>query len=426
MYNVDTITLQMLTKRFNIITDIDGRKHRKIDREYTDYMTLKLIDKLKLTEENRQNRVREIRYNRLSNYNKENLSRMTKKSRKKLKVNWYGKSKGYSFNFNETWSSLTITISHSHIETYTADEIIENTRNIIMEYFELEPENLNELTLNRLDVHCDYRYEDDEELAIIKNILEHKAPDEIYSYKKRQKKNNSNAYIYTYSAIRKNDKEDTSVVIKDKENLSNYIEVEIYDKELHIKYLVRIRKADKKLLKKYKNIFRTEVRLRNGKINSNKQKGIKKSKKLQEYYNEATTTEIYNSIIQKIFGILDFYRIDKALIHIRENVNARPKTINKLCELIDMINKFGYSASKEIWIKKYSENTFRNHIKEVEKAGINALTFDRAIDGVEIKRDKIKNFTSLVNTVPEGIKLELREIRGVKNGKGRRYIKISK
>lgn len=423
MYNVDTITLQMLTKRFIIVTDADGKKHRKIDRAYTDNMTLKMIDKLKLTEENRQNRAREIRYNRLTNCNKEVLSKITKKSRKKLKVNWFGRYKGYSFNFNETWSSLTVMVSHSHIETYTADEIIENTKKIIMEYFELESKYLNEITLNRLDIHCDYRYEDDEELKIIKNILEQKAPNEIYSYKKRPKKNNSNAYIYTYSAIRKNDKEDTAIVINGKENLSNYIEVEIYDKELHIKYLMRIGRAGEKQLKKYKKIFRTEVRLRNGKINSNKHKGIKATKKLQEYYNEETTTEIYNAIIQKIFGILDFYRIDIALMHIKGNANARPKKIGRMCELVDMINKFGYSTAKQICIKRYSENTFRNYIKEIENLGINVLTFDRAIDGVEIKREKIKNFTSLVNTVPESRNLK---VRSAKSGDGRRYIKKSK
>lgn len=214
MYNVDTITLYMSTKRFFTLVNSDGKKQRRIDRIYTDYMTLKMMNKLRLTEKSKKNREREKRYNRLSNYSKEVLSRMTKKSRKKININWYGSYRGYNFNFNETWSSLTIMLSHNNVEKYTADEIIENTKKVIIEYFNLEPECLNEITLNRLDIHCDYRYEDEEELAIIKNILEYKASNKIYTYKKRPKKDNSKCYIYTYSAIRKDNREDTAVMFK--------------------------------------------------------------------------------------------------------------------------------------------------------------------------------------------------------------------
>lgn len=208
--------------------------------------------------------------------------------------------------------------------------------------------------------------------------------------------------------------------MKENERLSNYLEIELYNKDLQVRHLVEIGKANKRQIKKYENIFRTEVRLRNGKLNANKQKGIKATKELQEYYREETTTEIYNAIVKKIFGTLDFYRIDKALMHIRNNSVARPETVEKLCGLVNTINRFGYSTAKQIWIKKYSENTFRNHIKEIEKLGMNILTFDRRIDGLEIKRETIKNFTSLLNSVPENKKLK---IRGIKKNNKKRYVK---
>ena len=52
-----------------------------------------------------------------------------------------------------------------------------------MNYFGLTVEELEALTLRRIDYYCDYRYKDDNELKVIKNIMT-KVTDNLYSYNK--------------------------------------------------------------------------------------------------------------------------------------------------------------------------------------------------------------------------------------------------
>ena len=192
---------------------------------------------------------------------------------------------------------------------------------------------------------------------------------------------------------------------KEDARLSNYMEAELYNKTLQIEQRIAEGKVTEIEELKYKNTFRTEVRIRNGKLNANKQKKNStwggKSKTLGTYYNDESTTEIYNSYIPRIFGTNDFYRIDVALDKIKNSTQFKYVMKKKLCKLLEMINKGGYTAAKKVWEHKYSGSTFRNHIKLIESIGINALTFNMIIDGVKIKREFIKNFTSLRNAIPE-------------------------
>ena len=187
--------------------------------------------------------------------------------------------------------------------------------------------------------------------------------------------------------------------------ISNYMEVTMYNKTLEIEKKIAEGKVSEKERNKYKNIFRKEVRIRNGKLNSIKQKtrakGKAKDKKLEEYYNKETTEELYNSYIPRIFGTNDFYRIDKALEIVKADTTMRDTTRKKLCQLLKLINKKGYTKAKDEWCKQYNENTFRNHVKKIEELGVNILTFNTTIDGEKVKTEILKNFSSLENGVKD-------------------------
>lgn len=186
---------------------------------------------------------------------------------------------------------------------------------------------------------------------------------------------------------------------------SSYMEAQLYNKTKQIEERYAAGKVSEEEKLRYKNTFRTEVRVRNAKLNSNKQK--KKStwggqpKTLVTYYDDESTTELYNTHIPKIFGTNDFFRVDVALTKIKRTDKIKESMKLKLCELVKLINYYGYTKAKKNWEKKYSTSTFRNHIKLIEKLGINVLTFDKVINGNKISKTYIKNFTSLSNATPE-------------------------
>ena len=119
-------------------------------------------------------------------------------------------------------------LPNSKVEDYTAEEIKNNVIKTIIEYFELEPTELNELVINRIDIHCDYNFDDKEEFIIIRNILK-KAPDNLYTYKKYLLKDDGDGYILKYLAVRKNKyvqeivgiEDDILVIDKEKETKNN-------------------------------------------------------------------------------------------------------------------------------------------------------------------------------------------------------------
>lgn len=192
------------------------------------------------------------------------------------------------------------------------------------------------------------------------------------------------------------------IISREEEISSNYMEMTLYDKTKEIEQKIANGDLPASEIKKYINIFRTEIKIRNGKLNANINKGIFDDKDLCLYYNEETTDDLYSRYTQKVFGTNDFYRIDIALKEIRKSVDIKRKeTKDKICQLLRLVNKKGYTAAKEIWENKYSCNTFRNHVKKIEKLGINILTFDKVIDKEPVTIEKIKNFTLLKNGVRE-------------------------
>ena len=184
---------------------------------------------------------------------------------------------------------------------------------------------------------------------------------------------------------------------------SNYIEITLYNKTKEIEQKIASGEIPESVLKKFINIFRTELKVKNGKLNSNKQKQLFNNKDLAAYYNSDTTTRLYAKTIQRIFGINDFYRIDIAEKKLKKAIGIRDKTKSNLCRLIRLVNEKGYTEAKKIWTDKYCEATFRNQVKKIESLGINILTFDQKVNGQKINIQKIKNFTLLENGVPEFI-----------------------
>ena len=193
MFNVDTITLAMSTEKY--CTKRKGRwYYEELDYEYTKYINNKITSKLWLDKESKKiKREQDELFSKIgAPYPDGNIY-------------YHGIYDNYVFNFNETWNYLTIMLPHDKVEVFAEPIIITECEMTILEFFDLIPDDLNELVLNRLDVKCDFHYNDLEEFEIIKNILA-KAPDKLYSYQKRLLKNDDEGYILTYSAIRKNDR----------------------------------------------------------------------------------------------------------------------------------------------------------------------------------------------------------------------------
>lgn len=186
--------------------------------------------------------------------------------------------------------------------------------------------------------------------------------------------------------------------------MCNYMEVTQYNKTKEIEIKIAEGRAPETERERFANVFRTEVKVKNNKLNAYKDKGKIPDKLLETYYNDNTTTELYSSMIERLFGINDFYRIDIALDIIDKDDKTKNVTKDKLKKLIKKINRYGYTKAKKYWVNKYSDVTFRNHIKKIEELGINVITFDREIDGIELETEKIKNFTRLDNST-KNIKL---------------------
>lgn len=188
-----------------------------------------------------------------------------------------------------------------------------------------------------------------------------------------------------------------------KEESSNYLEVTIYNKTKEIEQKLSAGTSSKELLIKYKNIIRTEIKVKNGKLNSNKSqdqlnnKENVRTKELETYYNRAALYTYYSNNAKKIFGTEPFYRIDIAISKIKNSETIKPKMKDKLCSLLQLINTDGYSKAKQIWIDTFSISTFNSHIKKIRELGINVVTFDETLNGELIPYETIPNFSLLDN-----------------------------
>lgn len=194
------------------------------------------------------------------------------------------------------------------------------------------------------------------------------------------------------------------------EKSSNYLEVTIYNKTKETEQRIAAGKASKDELIRYKNVIRTEIKVKNGKLNSNKSQdklnnnGNIITKDLCTYYNADATKTYYSSNAQKIYGTEPYYRIDVALKMICDNVELKYKMKERLCSLISLINSSGYTEAKQIWVDTLSLSTFKNHVNKIRGLGINVITFDEEINGIKIPYEYIPNFSLLDNAEIEFIR----------------------
>ena len=413
MYSIiDTFTLCMSCTRWykakNVIT---GKYEDTINWSYTAKLQQKITSKMFQNEQDKQNMNRVVKVNEFK--------------WKKAKVNWHRKYKGYVFNYYENWHSLTIMVPHYKLEDSTAKEIVEDITAVIIELFDLELSDLNEIVLNRLDIKVDFRYADETEYEIIKNVIS-KVADTYYCYQKNIRQDSEEGYLVTFTRPTSNDyskgpvTSSTKTIINkevtrgnkkveetENEDIGSYLELAEYNKTLQIEQDIAKGKVPVSYREKYINVFRTEVRLRNSRLNYYKN-NIGITKTLDNYCNDYEfLKEIYTKPTKTLFGTKDFFRIDIAL-EIIKGSNKRQTTKDKLCTLIELINKNGYTKAKNEWIQKYCDSTFRNNVKQVEKLGINVITFDKEINKTEIKNEIIKNFTLIENRIPDTYNGELK------------------
>lgn len=199
MFNVDTIFLginfedrqkevEMLAERTRIMTDY----------EYVKTVNEKIRNKLYLDDENRKKLKKVIELKQMAKQSHHILTR--KDLSRNLDIKRFGSDDGYGFYYNETRHTLSIHLQHWLIEDFTAEEIINNTKQELMTYFGLTKEELEPLTLRRIDYYCDYRFRDEMELEIIKNIIT-KITDQFYTYKK-EITDKPSKYVVKYLALK--------------------------------------------------------------------------------------------------------------------------------------------------------------------------------------------------------------------------------
>ncbi len=256
---------------------------------------------------------------------------------------------------------VLVTLKHNAIINKSKYEILQDTLEFLdsigidREFLEIEN------NLNRIDFKHDFEFEynpsaERQALMCILNI----SRDEYYGVCKEELKKGSGI---KYNPI------------------SSYTEVIVYDKEQERKNRLKTRKKSSQVeldVEEYKNVFRTELRLKNKRLYYNKNNTLKIDKTLDNYYNEEISDECFRRYVEPIFYKEPFYRLDYAILAIQSDRRLTEKEAEKLCQLVTDINKKGFTKAKEEY--KYSDDTFEHHIKLLRSIGINPLTFDEDID----------------------------------------------
>lgn len=199
---------------------------------------------------------------------------------------------------------------------------------------------------------------------------------------------------------------------------NNYVSITSYFKEYE-----RLEKENIAGAEKYKNILRTEVKLKNKHLNDMKKT---RDKTLAQYFKEEVAQEYFQKYLEPIFYTDPyFYRLDIAKDIIQnyqpeekqddkkqeENQEDNQKVKqeeqlqipqfkkNRLCKFLTEINELGITPVKE----KYCDETFKDYSKIIRKLGISILCFSPIINGTVIKIEKMENFTLFQNSIDTDI-----------------------
>lgn len=279
-----------------------------------------------------------------------------------------GKIKHFGIWFNSIKGYVLIHFNPSNLLNKKPQEKDVNAiEQIILSFVKQElkiaPKDMLQFNLNRIDYKIDFRVNSNEEKSIIYDLMNIAT-----------NRFNNIVKIPTKTSIRYNPK-------------NGYIEFITYDKEQEVIDKGYFKGTELEFFKKYQNVIRTEIRIKNRKLNYNRRKfGL--AKDLSNYLKEDMAEYYFNTYAEKIWYSEDFYRIDIALKIINNAKNLSKNMKKKLCNLLKTIHFFGFSSSQQLYDKKYSRVTFRDHIKRIRALGINPLTFKSTYS---IK--KMKNFS---------------------------------
>ncbi len=298
---------------------------------------------------------------------------------------------GYSIYYDPRKYYFNIMCQHSSILGKAKTEIVQDIKNLFQCELGVEDKYIQNLDktikLCRIDFKRDHRYIDEQNLSLIKAIVEI-APDTIVgaNYEKKDEKD-EHPEIDNF--------DDIEYMKKFKSESNKTAEFVVYDK-----FLERLDKFDKGLitheeLEQYQRVIRFEVRIKNGKLNSLKSdKKWALDKDIDNYKEESVANELFNYYAEQVFFKEPFFRLDVAKRKIRD-LDITPYKKKTFRELLNQINEKGYTRAKEEY--KYP-SSFNSHIKELRDLGINPLTFKETWTDGKGKRHKT-TYTSIPNFI---------------------------
>lgn len=103
------------------------------------------------------------------------------------------------------------------------------------------------------------------------------------------------------------------------------IEIVVYFKDEQLK--AQNRKGMELEIKEFANVIRTEVRLKNKRLNYNKKNCLKLDKTIDNYCNQNVADDIFKLYVEPIFYTEPFYRLDYALLAIQTDRQLTEKEV---------------------------------------------------------------------------------------------------
>lgn len=266
----------------------------------------------------------------------------------------------YTYHYINVTLDPRIVLEHKPIaDDYKAIE--QYCSKFIKTTLQIDDRYVKKVTLNRIDYNIDYKIKNDEEREIIYSLMK-KCRNDLYKVVKS----------FFKSAITYNPED-------------GWVEIITYDKEME--EIQRYSYEDIIVLNKdeleYVGVFRTEVRIKNAKLNYNKTVSLGLEKDLSNYLCEDMKEMYWKKYAEKVWFTEDFYRLDKA-IEVVKNSNLKDNMKKKLCALLRKISKYDYSQARSSY---KCDDTFRNHIKIIRSLNVNPLTFENTF-----KLEKMENF----------------------------------
>lgn len=178
-----------------------------------------------------------------------------------------------------------------------------------------------------------------------------------------------------------------------KSDRNNHVSITCYFKEYE-----RLGNGDTEGAKIFKDILRTEVKVKNRHLNYKKPV---RDKTLANYFKEEVAQEYFTEYIEPVFYREEFYRLDVALDKIANDTELKLKQFQKdrISSFLTRINKVGITEAKS----EHDDKTLKEYFGRIKSLGINPLCFSPVIDGKEITIEKMENFTLFRNSIDEDI-----------------------